>query len=313
MKTAGCVPAIAIALVCAACALGAGLPVSTPGLSTLTAILWLLGAGGAICLLLRRAIDADDRARDLATRLVREQDARRASDAILGDTQTVLSKLVRQQDSARDGERGRIAREIDGQLGQTLLTLRVELCLLQAASHGVQPSVHTRTGAMIGTLDLALHSLRAVVDGLRPLALSEGLRAALERQLEEFTRLNGIAHQLEIAPATFTEPECAAFDGDALLYRVLQEALAELADQASATEVRVRLQRGDAGLTLRIDDNGDGSRPVGGRCNPRCASGLAGMRVQVEASGGALRIAPVPGGGTVLALTLPWVRGLALN
>jgi signal transduction histidine kinase len=313
MKTAGCVPLIAIALVCAACALGAGLPVATPSLSTLATLLWLLGAGGASCLLLRRAIDADDRARDLATRLVREQDARRAGDAILADTQTVLSKLVRQQDSARDGERGRIAREIHDELGQTLLSLRVELCLLQAAAHGVQPSVHARTGAMIGTLDLALHSLRAVVNGLRPLALNEGLRAAFERQLAEFTRLNGIAHQLEIAPDTLTEPECASFDADALLYRVLQEALAELADQASATEVRVRLQRGDVGLTLRIDDNGDGSRGANERCNPRCRCGLAGMRERIEAAGGALRIAPGRGGGTVLALTLPSARGVALG
>jgi signal transduction histidine kinase len=289
------------------------MPVAMPGLSTLATLLWLLGAGGASCLLLRRAIDADDRARDLATQLVREQDARRASEAILADTQTVLSKLVRQQDSARDGERGRIAREIHDELGQTLLTLRVELCLLQAAAHGVQPSVHARTGAMVATLDLALHSLRSVVNGLRPLALNEGLRAGLERQLAEFTRLNGIAHQLEIAPGTLTEPECAAFDADALLYRVLQEALAELADQASATEVRVRLQRGDAGLTLRIDDNGDGSQRANERCSPRCRCGLAGMRERVEAAGGALRIARAPGGGTVLAVTLPGVRGLALS
>lgn len=313
MKTAGCVSVIAIALVGAACAFGATLPVATPSLSTLTTILWLLGAAGALCLLLRRAIDADDRARELASRLAHEQEARRAADAILGDTQTVLSRLVRQQDSARDSERGRIAREIHDELGQTLLTLRVELSLLQAASNGVQPSVHARTSAMVGTLDLALQSLRAVVNGLRPLALNEGLRAALERQLSEFTRLNGIAHQLEIAPGTLMEPECASFDADALLYRVVQEALAELADQASATEVRVRLQRGDAGVTLRIDDNGVGSLGAATQCGRRCACGLAGIRERVQASGGALRIAPAPGGGTALALTLPTSRGLALS
>jgi signal transduction histidine kinase len=313
MKTAGSVPVITIALVGAACAFGATLPVATPSLSTLTTVVWLLGAGAAVCLLLRRAIDADDRARELATRLAREQDARRAAETNLADTQTVLSKLVRQQDSARDSERGRIAREIGDELGQTLLTLRVELSLLQAASLGVQASVHARTGAMIGTLDLALNSLRGVVNGLRPLALNEGLRAALERQLNEFTRLNGIAHQLEIAPGTLMEPECAAFDADALLYRVLQEALAELADQASATEVHVRLQRGDTGVTLRIDDNGDGNARAAQHGGRRCACGLAGMRERVEASGGALRVAAAPGGGTMLALTLPSTRGFALS
>ena len=312
MKTAGFVPAITIALACAACATGvcsAALPASTPNLSMLMTILWLLGAGGAICLLLRRAIDADDRNRDLASRLAREQDARRSAEQILADTQTVLSRVVRQQDSVRDGERSRIAREIHDELGETLLTLRVELCLMQVASNGVHPSVHQKSSAMIGTLDLALHSLRAVVNGLRPLALGEGLRVALERQLDEFTRLNGISHQLDIAPGTLQEPECTAFDADALLYRVLQEALAEVAHRASATRVRVGLQRGRDGLTLHVDDNGEGGQ------HPAlpCVCGLAGMRERVEAAGGALRIGNSPDGGTMLSLMLPAARGLALS
>ena len=305
-QAAGYLPAIMVLL---ACAVAVTVPSATPSLSTITTILWLLGAGGAICLLLRRAIDADDRTRDLAARLGREQDARRAAEEILADTQTVLSKVVRQQESVRDGERARIAREIHEELGQTLLTLRVELCLLQVASLGVQPSVHQKAGAMIGTLDLALHTLRLVVSELRPLALGDGLRMALKRQLEEFTLLNGIAHQLEIAAGPLGEPELAAAEGDALLYRVLQQALAEVAHQGSATEVRVALQRGSGGVTLRIDDNGKGNR----RTQGTCGCGLAGMRERVEACGGALRITARPDGGTALALTLPCARGLAMT
>ena len=305
-RTARYLPAITVLL---ACTVGVAVPGATPSLATITTILWLLGAGGAICLLLRRAIDADDRTRDLAARLGQEQEARRALDAILGDTQTVLSKVVRQQETVRDGERGRIAREIHDELGQTLLTLRVELCLLQVASIGVQPSVHQKAGAMIGTLDLALHALRSVVSQLRPLTLGEGLRTAVKRQLEEFTRLNGIAHQLEIATGPLSEPELAASEGDALLYRVLQQALTEVAHQGSATEVRVGLHRTSLGVTLRIDDNGSGNR----RTQAACACGLAWMRDRVEACGGTLRITTNPDGGTLLALTLPCARGLALT
>jgi signal transduction histidine kinase len=305
-RTAGYLPAITILL---ACAVGATVPVSTPSLSTLTTILWLLGAGGAICLLLRRAIDADDRTRDLAGRLAREQEVRRSVELILGDTQTVLSKVVRQQEGARDSERERIARGIHDQLGQTLLTLRVELSLLQAASNGVQPSVHTRTGSMIATLDLALNSLRAVVNALRPPALGEGLRVAIARQLEEFTCLNGIGHQLEIAPGALAGADTLAEGGDALLYRVLQEVLADVAGQASATEVRVVLQRSSTGMTLRVSDNGKG----GERKQAACACGLAGMRERVEAVGGALRIGANTEGGTAVSLNLPCPRGLVLS
>jgi signal transduction histidine kinase len=303
-RTAGYLPVITVVL---ACAVGATVPAGTPSLSTITTLLWLLGAGGAICLLLRRAIDADDRTRDLATRLAREQDARRSVEEILADTQTVLSKVVRQQESVRDGERARIARDIHDELGQTLLTLRADLSLLQVASNGIHPAVHQQSGAMIVTLDAALQSLRAVVSELRPLALGEGLRSAIERQLEEFTRLNGIAHQLDIGPGPLGEPELAAFEGDALLYRVLQEALADLAHHASATEVRVGLQRSGAALTLRIDDNGRGSR----RSQTPCACGLAGMRERVEACGGALRMTAKSDGGMALALMLPCSRGMA--
>ncbi|KQQ97390.1 sensor histidine kinase [Massilia sp. Leaf139] len=310
MKTAGHLPAIVLLLGCAACAAGAALPPSPPlqpGLSTLPTILWLLGAGGAICMLLKRSIDADDRGRELALRLAREQQARRGVEEILADTQTVLSKVVHQQESVRDAERSRMARDIDDRLGQALLTLRVELCLMQAASNGVQPTVHAKTGGMIGTLDLALGALRAVVAELRPLALGEGLASAVARQLDEFTRINGIAHQLELPAGPADEPERADCESDALLYRVLQEALAGLAYQANATEVRVGLQRSGSALTLRVDDNGRGSRRPGGACG----CGLAAMRERVEACGGALRITAKSDGGSALSLTLPRVRGLA--
>ena len=305
-RTVGYLPAITILL---ACAVGVTVPVATPSLSTLTTIVWLLGAGGAICLLLRRAIDTDDRTRDLAGRLAREQELRRSVELMLGDTQSVLSKVVRQQEGARDSERDRIACGIHEQLGQTLLTLRVELSLLQAASNGVHPSVHAKAGAMIVTLDLALNALRAFVSALRPPALGDGLRVAIERQLEEFTRLNGIGHQLEIAPGTLEGSGIVAENGDALLYRVLQEALADIARQASATDVRVVLQHGSTGLTLRMSDNGNGSR----RNQAACACGLAGMRERVEAVGGALRIGANADGGTAIALNLPCARGVVLS
>jgi signal transduction histidine kinase len=305
-RTAGYLPAITILL---ACAVGVTVPVATPSLSTLATILWLLVAGGAICLLLRRAIDADDRTRELAGRLAREQELRRSVELILGDTQAVLSKVVRQQEGARDSERDRIARGIHEQLGQTLLTLRVELSLLQAASNGIHPSVHAKSSGMIVTLDLALNSLRAFVSELRPPALGEGLRVAIERQLDEFTRLNGIGHQLEVAPGTLEGGDILAADADALLYRVLQEALADIARKAVATDVRIVLERGSAGVTLRLSDNGKGNR----RGQATCACGLAGMRERVEAAGGALRIGANAEGGTAVALNLPCSPGVVLS
>jgi signal transduction histidine kinase len=278
-----------------------------PGLSTLTTILWLLGAGGAICVLLRGAIDGDDRSRALAGELARERRERELAESMLRDTQTVLSRVVRQQDAQRDSERDRIARDIQDDLGQTLLSLRVDMSLLQVASNGVHPSVHQKTGAMVRTLDLALRSLRALLNGLRPLAANEDLHGAMARQLDEFTRLTGIRHSLDATPGPWDDSLGNA-ETDALLYRVLQEVLGNIAAQASATEVRVNLHRAGEQLTLGIHDDGLDC----GERGQACGCGLSSMRPRIEALGGALLVAAAPGSGTLLTLNLPAGHGMAI-
>lgn len=306
-RTAGCIPALAVLFACVVGALFHATP-AAPGLSTVAMILWLLGLGGAICLLLRRAVDADDRSRELASQLARECAARQLSDSLLQETQTVLSRVVRQQDAMRDGERDRIARDIHDDIGQTLLALRIELSLLQVASNGIHASVHQKAGDMVRTLDLALRSLRIVVNGLRPLGVNERLDAAMARQLGEFTRLTGIGHRFDATPGACAGA-ASGQETDTLLYRVLQEVLSGVANQATATEVRVSLQRGGPQLFLRIDDDGlapeDQLRPA-----LACGCGLAGMRPRIEALGGTLVVGTSPGSGRRLTLTLPDRHGM---
>lgn len=303
-RTAGCIPAFAVLFACVVGAIVNPAP-AAPGLSTVTTILWLLGLGGAICLLLRRAIDADDRSRELASQLTRERGARQLADSLLQETQTVLSRVVRQQDAMRDGERDRIARDIHDDLGQTLLALRIELSLLQVSSNGIHPAVHQKAGDMVRTLDLALRSLRIVVNGLRPLGVNERLDAAMERQLDEFTRLTGIAHRFEATPGACAGA-ASGQETDCLIYRVLQEVLSSISGQASATEVRVTLQRGGPQLFMRIDDNGAVPEAPG----MACGCGLAGMRPRIEALGGTLVVAASPGSGRRLTLSLPERHGM---
>lgn len=163
-RTILCVATLAILL-----AWAAGMPPAQPDLALLATIVALLGAAGGVCLLLRRLIEADDHARELGSRLQREEAARQRTEAMLAETQEVLSRLVRQQDVMRDGERARIASDIQDELGRTLLALRIDLCLLQVSSNGIHPPVHQKATAMIGTVDHALGSLRAVVAGLHKL------------------------------------------------------------------------------------------------------------------------------------------------
>jgi signal transduction histidine kinase len=253
------------------------------------------------CLLLRRCLGAEDRLRVLEARLCLEQHARVQAEQALADSQAVLSQLVHRQGSVRDSERGRIARDIHDDLGQTLLALRIDLSLLQVATNGIHPVINEKLGLLAGTLDQALRSMRSLINGLRPLALGEGLRCAMERQVREFSRVSGIAHEFAADEHAFEEGQRA----DALeivLYRVLQESLSNVARHSHASLVRVRLGCEEGRLTLRIEDNGVGmasTDPAGYGC------GLSGMRERISAAGGDLLIESGPAAGTLLAMSLP--------
>jgi signal transduction histidine kinase len=263
-------------------------------------LLWVAALATACCLLLRRAIDAEDQLQHLRARLYAEQKARADAEQALADTHDVLARLVLQQCSARDSERGRIARDIHDDLGQSLLALRIDVSLLQVATRGIHPAVHDKLGLLAGTLDHALRSLRAVINNLRPLALGEGLQVAMQRQVREFSRLSGIAHEFE-ADADVLETAQREPVLDVVLYRVLQESLSNVARHSHASLVRVRLAREDDRVALQVQDNGVGMAP-----DPvHYGCGLAGMRERISAAGGDLVIESAPNEGTLLALSLP--------
>jgi signal transduction histidine kinase len=262
---------------------------------------WVALLAVGCCLLLRRCLAAEDRLRSVEARLCLEQNARLQAEQALADGHAVLSQLVHRQGSVRDNERGRIARDIHDDLGQTLLALRIDLSLLQVATNGIHPVINEKLGLLAGTLDQALRSMRTLINGLRPLALGEGLRCAMERQVREFSRISGIAHEFAADEHAF-EAGQRADAVEVVLYRVLQESLSNVARHSHASLVRVQLGWEEGRLTLRVEDNGVGmasTDPVGYGC------GLSGMRERISAAGGDLLIESGPAVGTLLAMSLP--------
>lgn len=217
-----------------------------------------------------------------------------------------LQRLKREQrqlcEQEREQERRRIGRDIHDDLGQHLLTLKMDLALLQKNAHGAYPLLARQLAMMVQNVDLSIASLRCVIDDLRPPALAQGLTVACSTLLAEFSRVSGIGYDCALGQEDAGQAQSLNSRHDALLYRVLQEALANIARHARATRVKVRLTRlCDDALHLDITDNGIGlpaSPGPGG-------SGLAGMRERLAAAGGTLEIGTQPGGGTHIHLTLP--------
>jgi signal transduction histidine kinase len=264
------------------------------------ALAWIAALATACCLLLRRWLAAEERVRRLEAGLCLQQQARMLAEQALGDEHELMSTLVHQQGSVRDNERGRIARDIHDDLGQILLALRIDVSLLQVATNGIHPAINDKLGQLGATLDHAMRSLRGLINNLRPLALGEGLRGAMERQVREFSRISGIAHDFKAEDGAFEAGQAAPLL-DVVLYRVLQESLSNVARHSHASHVQVRLFRDDGRLALRVQDNGVGMVPD--PANYGC--GLAGMRERISAAGGDLLIESGPNAGTLLALSLP--------
>jgi signal transduction histidine kinase len=266
------------------------------------AILWLILLGWGFRALLGRHLRFHDRLAYSEAQLAMERHARAQAEKSLGEAHASLCRLVQQQEQVRESERNRIARDIHDDLGQHMLALKIELSLLQVSTSGAHPLVHQKVGALLGSLDQAIASLRAVIKDLRPVALEQGLQSAMQAHLSEFTRLNGIRHELDATPDVFQPgPDRGV---DAMLFRILQESLANVARHAQATEVKIALVRNGDLLTMNVRDNGIGmsGQPGASGC------GLVGIADRVNAAGGKFLIDSKPGAGTLLSLSIPVLR-----
>jgi PAS domain S-box-containing protein len=209
-----------------------------------------------------------------------------------------LRRLSASMVQAREDERRRIARELHDELGQRLTALKMELSSLGAEGAG---SVRAdRIDAMLEMVDDTVATVRRIATELRPLMLDDlGLNAAIEWLTGSWSRRMGVAVELHLRA---TEP---ALD-DAVniaLYRMVQEALTNIARHAQATRVCIELERVTDELQLTVMDNGIGFDEAS--TFREGSFGLAGMRERALMLGGRLAIGCSPGGGGRVSVHLP--------
>jgi signal transduction histidine kinase len=243
----------------------------------------------------------------LGSQLARERALRGAAERALIDIQASLCRLAAQHNGVQEAERRRIARDIHDDLGQHLLTLKMDFIALHAdigRAAGNAAAAAPLDGRLVRLeqrIDLAVRSLRAILDDLRPAALHHGLHGALTHHLADFSRLSGIRCQLLAdADALVAVEDCGA---ETMVYRVVQEALANVARHARASSVSVALSRQPRRLAMTVSDNGVGLPQAAD--GARCGRGLDGMHERVSDAGGRLEILSAPGRGTTLLISMP--------
>jgi two-component system CheB/CheR fusion protein len=211
-----------------------------------------------------------------------------------------LRDLSGRMEAAREDERANLARELHDELGSALTGLKMQLIQLRNALPDDQATLETSVNEMANLIDTQIGYIRQTANRLRPNVLEQfGLEAAIEWQLAEFQKQTGIRVRLHnAAGATALTPAAQA-----AAYRILQEALTNVARHSHAGVVEVTVEVRDENLHLAVRDNGGGLPP--GAIKKTGSQGLAGMRERARLAGGNLEIESARGKGTTVHLTLP--------
>jgi signal transduction histidine kinase len=237
--------------------------------------------------------------REVIAQLQGEIVERKSAEEALRQSQAVLRELAAYQEQIREDERKRIAREIHDDLGQNLLALRLDVSVLHARTGERHPRLNGKLGTALMHIDITMKSVRAIINNLRPPVLDLGLQAAIEWQVNEFTRVSGIPCALTMDQQTAMLDDMQA----TAIFRVLQESLTNIRRHACATAVSIDVRTDGRQLWLSVRDNGVGMYPNERRKSHRF--GLVGMAERIGTLGGNLRIDSAPGEGTELHMSIP--------
>jgi signal transduction histidine kinase len=218
------------------------------------------------------------------------------------DTARDLQRLSSQLLTAQEEERRGIARELHDEVGQVLTAIKVELSLAQHAVEAAGAPASLLEDARAIT-DGALHAVRDLSHLLHPAMLDDlGLPAVVAWYIKGFGKRHGVAAELlheRMEERLSAEVESAA-------YRIVQEALTNVAKHAQAKSCRVFLQRLTHTLLVTIEDDGIGFDPVtAGQLSAARGLGLVSIRERVSQLHGTLRIETGEGKGVRLTVELP--------
>ena len=235
-------------------------------------------------------VEAQQRAHDLAAEVL----MRRSAETRL---QALSQRLVQVQEE----ERRRLARELHDEFGQLLTGFKLKL---EAVAGHAPPAVAEQLAGVLADARELIGRTRDLSLDLRPSLLDDlGLQPALEWHVERFHRQTGIAVAVDLAGLGRRLPP----DLEVAAYRIVQEALTNVARHARASSAELRVSAVDGTLVVQVQDRGVGFDPGLPPADPT-SSGLTGMAERAAALGGRLVVRAATGGGTCITATLPFAR-----
>ncbi|CAG9235555.1 putative Histidine kinase [Burkholderia gladioli] len=249
-----------------------------------------------------------DGAGKLYTVMMRDVTERLQAENALKASREELRELSANLQRVREEEKTRIARELHDDLGQQLTALKMDLSavehrLLRNKADEVHEGVTEPLREMRRLIDATVASVRRIAADLRPVMLDDlGLVPAIEWLVNDFTNRYGIEVERRIDPGDVQFSNASA----TALFRIVQEALTNVARHADASRVELTLSVDERQCVLRIVDDGVGAPQADGHRTPDDKSfGLLGIRERAHMLGGAVRIETARDRGYAITITIP--------
>ena len=221
-----------------------------------------------------------------------------AAERIQAEENLTLQRKAQEAELAALEERSRIAREIHDGVAQNIYMLSLQLETCAELAEQQRPGLGERLKQLVALSKESLLEVRHYVFDLKPyLAGEKGAASMVESQVREFKNVAGVASDVEVKG----EEHEVSTAVSTCLYRVTQEALANVFKHAKASQVEVSLQFFADEVHLQVRDNGLGFDPDTGIPG----NGLNNMRQRAEELGGSFSLETTPGRGTRVAIHLP--------
>lgn len=207
-------------------------------------------------------------------------------------------ELAWHMERVREDERARLARELHDELGGLLTAAKLDVARIRKRIQDETGTKQQLLSHLSESLDAGIALKRRIIEDLRPSSLSNlGLKTTLQVQCAEF------AERAELKVDVLLEDVALSPERSLAVYRLVQEALTNIAKYAKAKRVMVELRQQDDAVELIVADDGCGFDPTatvsyGGH-------GLQGMRFRIRSCGGDVAIRSSSGAGTTIRAVLP--------
>jgi two-component system, NarL family, sensor histidine kinase UhpB len=253
--------------------------------------------GSELWIALTVALVHDDTGKpDYFISVVVDTTERKRAEESLRISREELRRLSAHVQQIREEEMARIARELHDDFGQQLTALKMAVTLVEQKKPAFTHDLHR----LYALIDQLIDSVRLIAADLRPAMLDDlGLIPAIDWLTNEFSARYNVRVIRHIDAQAFTFNRESRIE----VFRIVQEALTNVARHSGATEVVLDIARCDPHCIVRIADNGRGA--VRTAHLGRQSFGLLGMRERAALLGGDIQIRTSPGSGFVLTVTLP--------